>query len=179
MRPQSLVLTLLSLLPLAVEGSKTITVTHTEFVTVTPASGDQLRVRQNDGQWTPEATFLSPTQTPPASWVNTWVPSAPVPTWTAEAEPTVDNSEYAKTPGEGPDKGRFGSTLIIVLVAVLVGLPMVCCLIFYLKKSRCFGWRWSDKQEKARLAIVRDMEAGRSGFTAPTGVSHPPRVAHP
>jgi hypothetical protein len=160
----------------------TVTITHTTLLTTTSAQQMSLMQRQENGQWTPDATFVAPTQVAQATWVGeTWpvIPSATAPVWTPAAEPTGEIA-YGKTPGEGPDKGKFGATLIIVLVSVLVGIPMLRCFIFWLKNGCSCGFGRRSNQDKVIERQRRLMEAGLpSDFERQTGLTRPSRVVNP
>ncbi|KAF2275588.1 uncharacterized protein EI97DRAFT_459061 [Westerdykella ornata] len=162
----------------AAGGNTTVWVTQTEIVTIGPsvmnhAVATQMVERQNDGIWTPDATFVNPTPWVPVPSEPVWTPQVPVP-------PGKSSEPIPKTPGERTtDNGKVGLGIVVGLIAAAVGLAFMGCLGFWMKKH---GWccSYSRQKRKGRAkarATVRDLEAAR-GLDG-SNVAYPPRVAYP
>jgi hypothetical protein len=152
-----------------------ITMTYTEYVTVYAEPTIELNQRQNDGAWTPDATF------------QTWVPEPTVPMWTAEPTVPAWTSQPAATKApatEGYRNGMPAFHMIVAIVATFVGLAFLGCFYFALKRAGCcgcFNWSCCSKKANKRKTTTqwfgnKDLEAGSSGSdnTPPSRVVRSP-----
>jgi hypothetical protein len=144
--------------------TKLTTVTHTTFVTMTtnPLLSPEIKIQGNE-QWTPDATVLATG------------PGTPVPSWAGEVQTPID-TPVSQTPGEGPDKGKFGMGIVLGILGAIVGLSLIGCIFFcYKKEAWCFGT--GGPSDKKVLANLRAMEQGPSTFKGPTELPYPARYS--
>jgi hypothetical protein len=142
-----------------------VTITHTDYTTVYQEPTAELNGRQNDGQWTPEVTWA------PAPSVSS------VPVWTPEVQPTV----ALKVPGESFDNGNYGMAIALGVLGTFVGLSLIGCTIFAIKRKKaCFRWFSGSNLKKGKKVFAcsdpcRDVEAGHDAGSDGS-ITPPPRV---
>lgn len=111
----------------------TINVTGTTIITIQDASSliSHVEARQNDGLWTPDATFGIPLAEP-TPWSDPYE-------WTPFTQPSTHVAETPWAPpkgsgDKGPDKGKFGVGVIILISVSLVGVAVIGCFWFWWQK---------------------------------------------
>lgn len=138
-------------------SEKMITITHTDYVTVYEEPTMTLHGRQNDGEWTPEAT---------------WAPAPTVPVWTPT--PTA-------TPEDPNDhNGMPIAWVLLGLAGAAIFLALIGCLVHAIKRKRAGLGFFSKKKKPTNKPATqwfggRDLEAGR-GSDSGSPVTPPPRV---
>jgi hypothetical protein len=135
-------------------SDKKITVTHTDYATVYEEPIMTLHDRQNDGAWTPDAT---------------WVPTFTVPVWT----PTSPTLTLTPTPTQTSKPTNEGGPNPAIKLWIIFGgavggialLLILLCIILGIKRNK--------KDNKADRSGSQDLEAGNTRNIEDTATSSP------
>lgn len=140
------------------QTSTKITITYTEYVTVYAEPSTELNKRQNDGAWTPDATFQTWT---PEPTVPVWTPQPTVPSWTS----WISAPTATKAPAtEGSRNGMPVAFTVLAIVGAFVGLSLLGCVFFAVKRRGfcCGSKKKSQRKTTTQWFGNRDVEAGSS-----------------
>jgi hypothetical protein len=103
--------------------------------------------RQQDGMWTPDATFAVPSSPPTApAWSPLLPPSPPQPTGG----------------GYNFEDGKYGMAIAFGVIGGFIVLSLLGCTFFAYKQRKCCFGRGTQQRG------IPDIEAGHRGFTSPS-----------